>query len=145
MNKIFHSRITWYNYFYLVVLTGTALALLWEKHIIGATILLLLLVLLIERIIHTTYTITTNGQLILYHGRFSKEKKILISKIVQIERIKTLQIGKFYLTKYLFIVYDGGFVAITPVKEDEMIKYLEDRMGKVVDVPDTKESNETLK
>lgn len=135
MNRIFHSKITWYNYFYLLVLTATTIALLWEKQIIVGVVLMLLLIVLIERIIHTTYTLTNNGLLILSHGRFSKEKTVLISKITQIERIKTLKAGKFYLTKYLFIIYEGGFVAITPVKEDEIISCLVKKNPEIIYEP----------
>lgn len=120
MNKIFHSRITWYNYLYLIVLAVTVFALLWEKHSIAAVIIMIFLVVLIERIIHTDYTVTTNGKLIIYHGRFSKRQEFLISKIVRIDEVRTFKIGRFYLTRYLLIKYEGGFMALTPVKEDEL-------------------------
>ena len=135
MNRVFHSKITWYNYFYLLVLSGTTIALLWEKQIIIGVILMLLLIVLIERIIHTTYTVTANGELILSYGRFTKQKTVLVSKITQIERIKTLKAGKFYLTKYLFIIYNGGFIAVTPVKEDEMIEYLVKKNPEIIYEP----------
>ena len=135
MNRVFHSKITWYNYFYLLVLSGTTIALLWEKHIIMGAILMLLLIVLIERIIHTAYTVTTDGMLVLSYGRFSKERSVPISLITQIERIKTLKVGKLYLTKYLFIIYDGGFVAVTPVKEDEMIEYLIKKNSEIIYEP----------
>lgn len=132
MNRIFHSKITWYNYLYLIILATTTIALLWEKRIVAAAILMIVLIILIERIIHTTYTVTTNGLLVLSHGRFSKERTVPVSKITRIDRIKTLQIGKFCLTKYLFIKYEGGFVAITPVKEDEIIELLSKRNPEII-------------
>ncbi len=54
MNRIFHARITWYQYLYLILLGGLSFFLLWEKLIIPAAICMVLLVVLIERFIHTT-------------------------------------------------------------------------------------------
>lgn len=124
MNRIFHSRISWHNYLYLTILGFTAFALLWEKHIIVATVIVIFLIILIERVIHTTYIITTNKQLTLSFGRFSKLRTIPISSITEIEKIETLKIGSFHLTSYLLIHYENGHVALTPVKEREFVMYL---------------------
>ena len=53
MNRIFHARIAWYQYFLLVVLTVNAVGALWCKYILPAVLLMLLLIVVIEQIIHT--------------------------------------------------------------------------------------------
>ena len=42
MNRIFHARIVWYQYFLLVVLGVNAFGFLWCKNIILATLMMLL-------------------------------------------------------------------------------------------------------
>lgn len=59
MNRIFHARIAWYQYFLLVVLTVNAVGALWCKYILVAVLFMLMLIVVIEQIIHTTYTLTT--------------------------------------------------------------------------------------
>ena len=61
MNRIFHARIAWYQYFLLVVLTVNAVGALWCKYILVAVLFMLMLIVVIEQIIHTTYTLTTDG------------------------------------------------------------------------------------
>lgn len=53
MNRIFHARIVWYQYFLLVVLGINAFGFLWCKNIILATLMMLFLIVIIEQIIHT--------------------------------------------------------------------------------------------
>ena len=47
MNRIFHARIAWYQYFLLVVLTVNAVGALWCKYILPAVLLMLLLIALV--------------------------------------------------------------------------------------------------
>ena len=73
MNRIFHARIVWYQYFLLVVLGVNAFGFLWCKNIILATLMMLFLIVVIEQIIHTVYTVTADGLLLLNHGRFIRK------------------------------------------------------------------------
>ena len=81
MNRIFHARIVWYQYFLLVVLGINAFGFLWCKNIILATLMMLFLIVIIEQIIHIVYTVTTVGLLIINYGRFISKKTILIVEI----------------------------------------------------------------
>lgn len=125
MNRIFHARISRLNYLYLFILGGVSFFMLWEKHIIVAVVVMLFLVVMIERVIHTTYTITTEGMLLISFGRFAKVKSIPLSSITHIERIETMKIGSFHLTSYLLINHAGGHTALMPVKEEEFIARLQ--------------------
>ena len=126
MNRIFHARIAWYQYFLLVVLTVNAVGALWCKYILVAVLFMLMLIVVIEQIIHTTYTLTTNGDLEVSRGRFIRKKIIPLSEITAVHSMK---FGRFSVTDYILIEYEKGkFVSVMPVKEQEFAELLEKRM-----------------
>lgn len=128
MNRIFHVRITWYQYLYLILLGGLSFFLLWDKSIILAAICMVLLVVLIERFIHTTYTITNDGRLILYAGRFSKSKTIWLKDITSVLQRKSVKILGFSMLRYVMIGYGTDrYVSLLPLKETEFVHLLEVR------------------
>lgn len=133
MNRIFHTRITWYQYLFLILLGLLAFYLLWTKTIIIAALCMLLIVFGIERFIHTTYTITPQGELILYKGRFSRPKTILTKDIVSVDKRYIMKIGAFYATSYLLICsVDNKYTPVWPVKEREFIEAIEKQQQKTV-------------
>ena len=84
MNRIFHARIAWYQYFLLVVLTVNAVGALWCKYILVAVLFMLMLIVVIEQIIHTTYTLTKmviwkSHVVVLFARRSSRFPKLLQS------------------------------------------------------------------
>lgn len=125
MNRIFHARIAWYQYFLLVILSVNAFAALWGKHIILAALMMLLLIVVIEQVIHTTYTITSTGELILSYGRFVRKKTILLKEITAVRKVHSMKFGSFSVTNYVLIEYGKGkFASALPVKEREFIEKL---------------------
>jgi len=133
MNRIFHARIIWYQQIYLLLLALITIFLIWEKNALFALLFALLMVVLIERIIHTTYTVTSDGELILYFGRFSKKRKIAIAEILSIEKANSMQLGGFSITKYVLIRYGyKKYVAVLPVHEQEFIELIEKRLSDIV-------------
>ena len=121
MNRIFHARIAWYQYFLLVVLTVNAVGALWCKYILPAVLLMLLLIVVIEQIIHTVYTVSTDGVLEISTGRFMRKKVIPIAEITAIR--------KFSVTNYVLIEYGNGkFASVMPVKEREFVELIKKRM-----------------
>lgn len=125
MNRIFHARIAWYQYFLLVILAVNAFASLWGKHIILAVLMMLLLIVVIEQVIHTSYTITSEGELILSYGRFIRQKTIPLKEITAIRRVHSMKFGGFSVTNYVLIEYGKGkFASALPAKEDEFIEKL---------------------
>ncbi|NDV80591.1 PH domain-containing protein [Bacteroides sp. 51] len=134
MNRIFHVRIAWYQYLYLILLGGLSFFLLWDKSIILAAICMIMLVLLIERFIHTTYTITTDGRLILSSGRFSKPKTIWLKDIISVERRTSVRIGNFSVLQYVMIGYGAGrYLSVLPLKEQEFIDLLETKRKELIE------------
>ena len=129
MNRIFHARIAWYQYFLLVVLTVNVVGALWCKYILPAVLLILMLIVVIEQIIHTIYTVTPDGILEISTGRFIRKKVIPISEITAIRKCHSIKFGRFSVTEYVLIEYGKGkFVSVMPVKEREFVELLEKRL-----------------
>ena len=74
MNRIFHARIAMGQYLFLILIGILAVYMLWYKSPFLAAIFMLWLVVIIEKLIHTTYTVTPDGKLVLSFGRFSRSK-----------------------------------------------------------------------
>ena len=130
MNRIFHARIAAGQYLFVALAGAIAVYGLWEKRILIAVLFMLLLVVSIEKLIHTTYTITADNRLLLFFGRFSRGKEILLKDITSVERASSMQIGGFAVMRYVLVRYgEGKCAALLPVKEEEFIRLLEQRMS----------------
>lgn len=129
MNRIFHARIGIWQYLFLAMIAFLTVFLLWDQYAFPAALGMIWLIILIEKLIHTTYTITPDGKLMLYFGRFSRKREILIKDIVSVERGSSMQVGRFALLRYVLVKCGNGkHVALLPVKEGEFIRLLEERM-----------------
>ena len=130
MNRIFHARIAAGQYLFVALAGAIAVYGLWEKNILIAVLFMLLLVVSIEKLIHTTYTVTPDGKLVLSFGRFSRSKEILMKDITSVERASSMQVGRFAVMRYVLVKYGEGKCAVLlPVKEEEFIRLLEERRG----------------
>ena len=130
MNRIFHARIAAGQYLFIILAGAMAVYGLWEKNILIAVLFMLLLVVSIEKLIHTTYTVTPDGKLVLSFGRFSRSKEILMKDITSVERASSMQVGRFAVMRYVLVKYGEGKCAVLlPVKEEEFIRLLEERRG----------------
>lgn len=69
------------------LLPGTVLAVcfFWMKMPLPALFFLLLMVLMVERLIHTEYVMDDDGRLTLCKGRFSRRQMIAIADIERVE------------------------------------------------------------
>lgn len=108
--------------------------MVWVKQSILATLLAIALIVLIERIIHTTYTLTSDNKLILKRGRFSKIKVIDLDLIKDIELKSTTKFGSFYLTSYVLILCKPKeYIAITPANPERFIETIIKRKEHYID------------
>lgn len=131
MNRIFHARIAWYQYFLLAVLTINVIGTLWCKYILPAVLLILMLIVVIEQIIHTLYTVTSDDVLEISRGRFIRKKVIPIEEITAIKKCHSMKFGRFSVTDYILIEYGNEkFASVMPVKEEEFVLLVEKRMNK---------------
>ena len=100
MNRIFHARIAWYQYFLLAVLTVNAVGALWSKYILPAVLFML------------------------------RKKVIPISEITTIQRYRSMKFGSFSVTDYILIEYGKDkFASVMPVKEREFVELIEKKMN----------------
>lgn len=128
MNRIFHARIAWYQYFLIVVLGVNAFVSLWCMNILLATCMMLLLVVVIEQVIHTVYTLTPDGVLVLSYGRFIRKRLIPMAEITAVSRCSSMQVGRFAVTHYVLIEYGKGkYATALPVNEREFLELIEKR------------------
>ncbi len=115
-------------YLFIALIAALAIYFLWNRMPIGGVVMLLLLVGTIERVIHTTYTITTDGQLIVSYGRFQRPVVIAVRQVQRVEKLRGLHLGRHCLVEYLLICYgEEKHVAVMPVKEDEFLETLHKR------------------
>jgi len=121
MNRIFHARIAIGQYLFLLLVTGVAIWALWDKHIVLAVLMVILLVLGIEKLIHTTYTLTSDGHLVLYYGRFMKGKTISLQEITEVERVCQMRLFGVGLMRCVLVHHGNKTEALMPVKEKEFI------------------------
>ena len=121
MNRIFHARIAIGQYLFLLLVTGVTIWALWDKQIGLAIMMVILLVLGIEKLIHTTYTLTSDGHLVLYYGRFMKGKIISLQEVTGVERVYQLRLFGFGLMRCVLVHHGSKTEALMPVKEEEFI------------------------
>ena len=133
MNRIFHARIAVGQYLFLVLTTIIVIYAMWMQHAVMAILFMLLLIIAIERLINTTYTLTTDGRLLLFYGRFSRSEEILLKDIISVERASSMKIGRFAVMRYVLVKYGtkGKCALLLPVKEDLFIKTLTNRLSEV--------------
>lgn len=138
MNRIFHARIAWYQYFLLAVLTVNAVGALWCKYILLGVLMSLMLLVVIEQIIHTRYTVTGDGILEISTGRFARKKVIPIREVTAVRKYSSMKFGRFSVTDYLLIEYGAGkFASVMPAKEQEFVALLDRYLS-----PDAQEASD---
>lgn len=131
MDRIFHARVPFYMFIFIALVGTMALLFLWKMMPLCGLAMLLLLIVAIERVIHTTYTITTKGLLIVSYGRFQPKKEIFLQEISRVEKLRSFRIGRMCLVEYLLVFYGNEkHVTVMPVKEDEFLETLQKRRGK---------------
>lgn len=120
MNRIFHARVLWHTPILLVLLTIITVWAYWHRQGIVAFASLALMFFIIERAISTTYTVTTDGRLIIHRGRFVKDLIIPLADIRRVERVRSARLGPLCLKRYLLLHYaQGKFTTLIPPKEKE--------------------------
>lgn len=130
MNRIFHARVAIGQYLFLLLATAVTFHEMWMRHAVLTVVFMLLLVISIERLIHTTYTLTADGRLVLYFGRFTRPKDILLKDILSVEQTSSMKIGGFAIMRYVLVKYGAKekCAVLLPVKEEMFVKMLQERM-----------------
>lgn len=127
MNRTFQSRLTWHNLLLLLLLGGSLFYFLWVKNIVISLFAAALLILVLEQTIDTTYSITSDGTIIIRRGRFRHIVSLKASDIKRVTRMRTMRIGGVAMVGYVHIEYGNRYVSIFPAHEElfmELVKKL---------------------
>lgn len=131
MNRSFHYRASWLNYTCIIVVAVAAMYSLWHRSVVNAIVGFLLMgvvVLMIERIIHTVYVLTADGRLIINCGRFSREMSVPVNEIIRMSVIRPKLLG----VRYILIEYGAGHeTTVQPVNEEAFMREVRDRQERV--------------
>lgn len=122
MNRTFRARITAGQYLFVGLVGALTFYTLWNKYVILALLSMLLLVVLIEKLIHTTYTVNDEEDLVLYYGRFLPGKLIWAEHITNVQSVTYRIFGKYVLYHCLQVNYSGKHAKVYPVNEEEFIR-----------------------
>lgn len=124
MDRTFHHRITVGAVCGIVLLLILAVYAFWVKSVILGLFVVLALVLVSERSLHTRY-IFHDRELIIYYGRLSKSKHILLADIHSCKPMTTV----FGLVRYLLIGYGNDkLVSVQPDNEPAFVDVLSTRI-----------------
>lgn len=125
MNRIFHARIHFAMYMLVILLTMCVGWAFWNKAVLTGTAALLLLVITVERIIHTVYVLTADGRLVIDRGRFARCRNLWLADIKRVEKCRRFCVGGRSVLSYLLLVcVNDRQVAVMPVNEDEFMEAL---------------------
>lgn len=85
-------------------------------------------VLMIERIIHTVYVLTSDGRLIISRGRFSRSLSVPVNEIIRMRVVRPGLLG----VRYIFIEYGAGHeTTVQPVNEEAFMREVRDRQERI--------------
>ena len=117
MNKVFRARIVWYHYIYFVLLLGLVITFFVDKSFIAGALFTLWVIYMVEKVLHTRYTITPERVLIISQGRFFKKKIIPIDEIESIDELYSLKVAGIAVTKFILIKHKKEYYSLLPAKE----------------------------
>lgn len=126
MIRTFHSRINKVTLFFcLLPSTVLAVYFFWVKMPVAALVFMLLLVMLTERLIHTSYIFTDDGLLWIDKGRFSRKTTLPLSDISKAEVVRTSALSLLKSKETVMLTLrDGSLRFITPFPADDFCRYL---------------------
>ncbi len=128
MYRTFRARITVGQLAFLLVVAGLIVWAWWYRHIIVVLLLAVLMVVCMERLLHTEYVVSADGRLHLSYGRFAKGRDIAADDIVTVERTWQMRIGGYGVMRCVLVHCRNGMtVALMPANEDEFVRVLQKR------------------
>ena len=124
MNRTFQGRITPGMVLIFILLLSITFYFGWYKNILAIP-LIIIVIFMIERMLHTTFTVTSSGLLIIHKGRFSNDIDISISDIAKIEKGTSLY-SKLGVYAYLNIILKNGKeISVWPADEKSFLEWIQ--------------------
>ena len=131
MDRLFHQRFTLASKCGIMILTLLAGYLLWMRSAANALlgfVVVIILVVIIERVIHTVYIFTSAGNLVIDHGRFARKITIPVNEIIKSTVVNT----PMGLSHYILLEYGAEhFVSVQPENYEAFIEELRRRQAKI--------------
>ena len=125
MKRTFQRNFTIQAKLGLVVFLVMAGYFFWQKQILLALLMSLIVVAVTEKVLHSAYTFD-GPNLIINKGRFAKQRRIRVDEITRCRRMRTT----FGLVHYLLLEYGAGHLeTVEPAMEEEFIKELNKRQN----------------
>ncbi len=91
-------------------------------------VVVIILVVIIERVIHTVYIFTSAGNLVINHGRFTRKKTIPVNEIIKVTVVNT----PMGFSHYILLEYGAEhFVSVQPENYEAFIEELKMRQAKI--------------
>ena len=132
-NRTFQHRVTTTGIVIPIIMAVMAMYFLWHRtaiHLIIGFGLIVIVVLMLERLLHTRYTITAD-QLVIDRGRLDQQQSIPLQDITRITKIER----KWPVTRYILIEYGGRHeTAVQPLNEDCFIQEIQKRQDHNEDI-----------
>ena len=124
MDRTFHQRLSPASVCGILAFALLALYMFWTKSALTGCLLAAVVVLMIERVVHTTYVFRRNDDdeemLYIDNGRFSKTRRIRVNDIVSCRKMST----GFGLSRYVLL--QCGHKQLVSVQPDNADAFIEE-------------------
>ena len=123
MDRTFHQRVSPASACGILAFALLALYMFWTKSVLTGCLLAAVVVLMIERVVHTTYVFRRNDDeemLYIDNGRFSKTRRIRVNDIVSCRKMST----GFGLSRYVLL--QCGHKQLVSVQPDNADAFIEE-------------------
>ncbi len=131
MDRTFHEKGSWSGFALVMILAGFVIRLFWYRSSINALMALILsafLIIVIDKMINSTYTFTDDFKLIIRNGKFSKKTVIMINEITSARIVNLKVFGR----RYVLINYGADHeLGIRPQVEERFLRELKIRQKKL--------------
>ena len=130
MDRTFHQRVSPASACGILAFALLALYMFWTKNALVGCLLAAVVVLMIERVVHTTYVFRRNDgeeeMLYIDNGRFSKTRRIRVNDIVSCRKMST----GFGLSQYVLLQCGHKrLVSVQPDNADAFIDEIRKRQA----------------
>jgi len=130
MDRTFHQRVSPASACGILAFALLALYMFWTKNALVGCLLAAVVVLMIERVVHTTYVFRRNDgdeeMLYIDNGRFSKTRQIRVNDIVSCRKMST----GFGLSQYVLLQCGHKrLVSVQPDNADAFIDEIRKRQA----------------
>lgn len=121
------------NYIAVFIVAAAALFFFWNRSAANAVVgflLLMAVLLMVERIIHTMYVFTADGMLVIDKGRFSRPVAIPVGDIIKATIVRPALLP----VRFVAIEYGAGHViTVQPVNEEAFVDEVKRRQKEADD------------